>query len=472
MNSAVVSDESRILDEEIQGIFFYGKKDLTKILKFNEETGNFHPFQINEEHYTLTQEPEGKYLHHFTPMPSRKDENGKNDKNDLPAKKIAEGVFEWINIHGATESLAVIGGDSTNTITGYKGGAIYHVENMIGHKCHWSICMIHTNELPLRHLIEKLDGKSNSSVGYSGPIGKLLPKVHDFPVNDNFMVMSDGEDLIELPQDVISSLSTDQHNCYLLVKAIKTGDLDMKLKNRKCGPLNHARWLTTGQALMMLWIRYHGLQGETLEVFKLIIKFVLQSYFKLYFDIKVKHKLVDGPNHTVTSLRILRSQDEKTQEIVKKCVASGAYHAHPENVILSLLASENKEDRIFAIDQIWKLRGSNEFGSMDIRIRKTPNINFNATSLTNLIFWDKIKCYEPVFTCKYSKNELLMFKDSPMIAPDFPIHTQSTERVIQVVSKAAQMVYGDEKRDGYVRGMIAHREVFPVMHSKKDILFR
>ena len=59
-----------------------------------------------------------------------------------------------------------------------------------------------------------------------------------------------------------------------------------------------------------------------------------------------------------------------------------------------------------------------------------------------------------------------------MIAPDFPIHTQSTERVIQVVSKAAQMVYGDEKRDGYVRGMIAHREVFPAMHSKKDILFR
>ena len=83
-----------------------------------------------------------------------------------------------------------------------------------------------------------------------------------------------------------------------------------------------------------------------MEAFKLIIKFVLQSYFKLYFDIKVKHKLVDGPNHIITSLRLLRSQDEKTQEIVKKCMSSGDYHAHPENVILSLLASENKKDRI------------------------------------------------------------------------------------------------------------------------------
>ena len=142
MKSAVVSDESRILDEEIQGIFFDGKKDLTKNLKFNEETGNFNPFQINEEHYTLTQKPEGKYLHHFTPMLSRKDEKGKNDKDDLPAKKIAEGVFEWIKTHGATESLAVLGGDSTDTITGH---------NMIGHKCHWIICMLNINESPLRH---------------------------------------------------------------------------------------------------------------------------------------------------------------------------------------------------------------------------------------------------------------------------------------------------------------------------------
>ena len=63
--------------KKYKAFFFVGKKDLTKILKFNEETGNFHPFQINEEHYTLTQEPEGKYLHHFTPMPSRKDKNGK-----------------------------------------------------------------------------------------------------------------------------------------------------------------------------------------------------------------------------------------------------------------------------------------------------------------------------------------------------------------------------------------------------------
>ena len=59
-----------------------------------------------------------------------------------------------------------------------------------------------------------------------------------------------------------------------------------------------------------------------------------------------------------------------------------------------------------------------------------------------------------------------------MRAPDFPIHTQSTERAIQIVSKAAMNVYGQEKRDGYIRGMIDHRELFPVLQNKKTLIYK
>ena len=58
-----------------------------------------------------------------------------------------------------------------------------------------------------------------------------------------------------------------------------------------------------------------------------------------------------------------------------------------------------------------------------------------------------------------------------MSAPDFSIHTQSTERAIQIVSKAAMNVYGHGKRDGFIRGMIAHRERFPVLQNKKSLLY-
>ena len=89
----------------------------------------------------------------------------------------------------------------------------------------------------------------------------------------------------------------------------------------------------------MLWTRVHGLQGDTLKTFELIIQFVLQSYFKLYFDIKVKHSLVDGPNYVVSALRIARTLPKKVKDIVSPYIALGAYHAHPENVLLTLFAS-------------------------------------------------------------------------------------------------------------------------------------
>ena len=68
-------------------------------------------------------------------------------------------------------------GDSYNGNTGWKGGSNAHLERMLGRKLHWAICLAHTNELPLRHLIEQLDGKTCSKDGFTGPIGKLLSKV-------------------------------------------------------------------------------------------------------------------------------------------------------------------------------------------------------------------------------------------------------------------------------------------------------
>ena len=55
-----------------------------------------------------------------------------------------------------------------------------------------------------------------------------------------------------------------------------------------------------------------------------------------------------------------------------------------------------------------------------------------------------------------------------MKALHFPIHTHSTERAVQYVSKACMMVYGQDKRDAFIKGMIAHREMYPVIESKKN----
>ena len=308
MTSTQVAEKARVLNDEIQGIFFDGRDDTTKTLTLKRATNRYYPSLISEEHYTITQEPEGKYLHHFSPSDFTSSSKGGIPK---PAKRIALGLYDWLESHDAHKSLQVIGGDSTNTITGWQGGAIAHLEKLLGKKCMWLICMIHLNELPLRHLIENLVGKTMSADKFKGEIGKLLPKLDQFPINYNFKALPDGDDLIYLPEDIVKSLSTDQQNCYLLVKAIKSGILPKDLANKKGGPINHSRWLTTAQAFLMLWVRHHNLQGESLRKFELIVKFIIQSYFKLYFDIKVKNSMVEEPKHILTKSDYLEYNQKK-----------------------------------------------------------------------------------------------------------------------------------------------------------------
>ena len=103
----------------------------------------------------------------------------------------------------------------------------------------------------------------------------------------------------------------------------------------------------------------HGLKGESLIILNILASYAVKSYFKLYFDIKVKHKMEDAPYHILTQLRILRTQPKLVKDIVTKYVRSGAWYAHSENVLLSLLASSIPSDRKFAVDKILKIPGNN-----------------------------------------------------------------------------------------------------------------
>ena len=83
-------------------------------------------------------------------------------------------------------------------------------------------------------------------------------------------------------------MSTDSSLCYQLLLAIHSGVLTKELGSRLCGKICHSRWLTTGEAIMLLWMSFHGLSGEILRVFKLIVTFVCQVTFPMFFEIKVQ----------------------------------------------------------------------------------------------------------------------------------------------------------------------------------------
>ena len=133
---------------------------------------------------------DGRYLHHLTKsgkgVEDPFDENDEDDESPeveknvsrenvkKPAEVVADLIVEWMRNHGVDETLQLIAGDSTNSNTGWKAGAMAWIEKKLGRKLHWLVCQLHTNELMLRQLITKLDGKFDSKTGFSGPIGKML----------------------------------------------------------------------------------------------------------------------------------------------------------------------------------------------------------------------------------------------------------------------------------------------------------
>ncbi|KAG0715548.1 hypothetical protein GWK47_011734 [Chionoecetes opilio] len=348
---------------------------------------------------------------------------------EKPAFKVAQALYDLLVKYDSTDSLIVLQGDSTRANTGWKGGTHAHVEMMLGRKLFWSICVLHTNELPLRHLITSIDGPTSSDTGFTGPVCSLLSRVNETQYNAEFRGVLGGEDLTEIPEYILVNMSTDQQVTYQLVQAVKRGVLPSELQEIKCGKVSHSRWLTTAQSLVYMWTRKHGLTGKELNTLEILVKYCLQVYFKLYYDIKVHHRLEDGPKHILTQLRVMRSQPKKGQTAVTFYVRTGAWFAHSECVLLSLMASQSEDDRRFAV-QILKLRAGEEYGD---------------TSIQEIL----VKSYE---------------------VPEFSIHTQSTERFVKQVTEAAAAVVGQQARDGFIRARAHHRETMPCFRSEKDMM--
>ena len=462
MEDAREQDLEKHKEAKIVGMGYDGRKDKHTRAMVEDSHGMVKMRMIKEEHIAVTEEPVGKYLTHFVPEDPIYPEK--------PALKTAQALYTILEKFDSLESLQILQGDSTNTNTGWRGGSHALLEKLLGRKLFWGICNIHTLELKLKHLIASIDGPTCSDTGFTGPVCSLLSKVNEMLFNPSFKAMPGGEDIIEIPAEVVARMSTDQKVCYKLVEAVKSGHLPPNMQEMQCGPLSHARWLTTGESILFLWTRKHDLTGSNLKVLEMLVKFCLQWYFKLYFDIKVKHYIVDAPYHILTSLRILKTLPRKVQKAVTFYVRTGAWYAHSECLLLTLLSSSKFEDRKFAVDQILKLRGKNEYGDTSVRPRVTPKMNLSATSLIKLIKWEPGKVDEPVFTCSLSQEEIRGFLDKPLDPPKFSSHTQSTERCVKLVTEAAAAVCGQEARDGYIRARVQHREFLPVFTTKKHIL--
>ncbi|QQP40751.1 Uncharacterized protein FKW44_017171 [Caligus rogercresseyi] len=330
-------------------------------------------------------------------------------------------------------------------------------------------CILFDGRIDMTNVIMEAEGSEQS---YMGKIKEEHYSVANLDINPNFNCICVGPPLIKLPDEVIQDLSTDQHYGYKIVCAVREGVLPAKLALLEIGPVNHSRWLTTANRFLRLWVSKHGLRGKNLKNLQLIVEFIIGVYYPCWFNAKVKHCWIKGPRHILFQLDCLKSQKKEVLDLVMPTVRRSAWYAHSEMLIQALLCSEDQKDRINGVEKILTIRGegdpNSQLGDSSVRMRKTPEINTEATSINDLISWSD-GVLEPPLTCSLSTLEVKGFINSPMKVPNWPCHTQSIERVVKMVTEASAKYYSQEKRDGAIRAQEASRRLMAKNDSKQDL---
>jgi hypothetical protein len=142
----ILQDDSTKETNLIQGLYFDGRKDNTLTIdKINQKCFRR---TVKEEHYSIIKEPGSIYIGHVSPTTGT-------------AKEIANAILDHLKSSNILlDELDVIGCDGTVTNTGWKTGVIRQIEESIKRPLQWSVCLLHFNELPFRHLFQALDGET------------------------------------------------------------------------------------------------------------------------------------------------------------------------------------------------------------------------------------------------------------------------------------------------------------------------
>ena len=270
---------------------------------------------------------------------------------------------------------------------------------------------LHCNELPLRHLVEHLDGPTSGPRALSGPLA---------------------------------------------------------LSKREPGTMSHSRWLTTANRLLRLYVA----TADPSDSLKTLVRYVVTVYAQMWFSIKNKPSCKDGSRHLWQTIRLSRYLPDDLRKVVDTVLSRNGYFGHPENLLLGLITNDRKHIRELGLRRILKARSEHNSVRIPVRVFTVPEINFNAEDYTELINWQSCNVTEPPLTVNISDVDITAFvksKESPVVDfPRFPCHTQAVERCIKLVTEASAAVCGNTSRDGFIRAGLEARSIMPVFNTKSE----
>ncbi|GBL85566.1 hypothetical protein AVEN_34716-1 [Araneus ventricosus] len=110
--------------------------------------------------------------------------------------------------------------------------------------------MLQTNELPLRHLLNSLDGATTGPKEFCQPLGEAIKTYEELPVAPFSSISMEN-----MPHSIDRMvLSNDQQYLYDICLPISRGECYSDLTLRKPGSVVHSRWLTTAGRILRLYV--------------------------------------------------------------------------------------------------------------------------------------------------------------------------------------------------------------------------
>ena len=267
---------------------------------------------------------------------------------------LADEVYKVLEQYESVNTLKAVLSDNTSTNTGCKSGLVSSLENKLHRKVHTIGCSLHQNELPFRALFKSLDGSARSPTSFTGPLGKLcannyhhLPQVNFLPVSSPL----EGSYSVLIEND----LTGDQRLLLEYAVGISRGKVDPQYAAWRIGPLNQARWLTLAIRLMCLWTRKFYPSELTRKMHQLI-SFIVEVYAVSWFEIKLDNKFHNQQLYIFKMIGQIKKQPPEIQEIALCNLQFNAFALLPENILFSMLKSDELEVREEAIRRILTIR--------------------------------------------------------------------------------------------------------------------
>ena len=103
-------------------------------------------------------------------------------------------------------------------------------------------------------------------------------------------------------------LRNDQSYLYQMCKSVIAGECSPKLLQTPPGAISHARWLTTANRVLRLYVSANEIDFnlDDLETLKQLVHYIVGCYAPVYFDIKNKPSLTDGSRHYFQLVKLSR----------------------------------------------------------------------------------------------------------------------------------------------------------------------